>query len=330
MVKCQICEGLGHEAKVCPSRPMMSPATAAVKCQLCDEHGHSASQCGNSPGGGGPGTGPTTGVRGPQDDAGEESGASTCDICDAPHGVDCDDSDCGMYEDRLERNECSKRGKRRAKEPAAAAAGAGASGAGAGAGGDATKTTGIGGLTEKDILAMAPADVAKLNKKAIIGFPEAYHPWIEGVTGRREKSDRHTQFMAALRAMTTPRAGKAGMLSQVDLDVLSRDLDLLSDLLDPAVPMGERIRTFAREKGRDMLAYRDAAKLGWRTVRSAQDLYRGQAQTSKEWNRCLRQAKQEGTRQSGGRGGAGGRGGRGGRGDAGRGGRKSTAKDDDE
>ena len=338
---CQLCEGKGHVAKVCPNRMSTGKRRRVEECQLCGEGGHVAKACPADGGDDGDGALDDE-VDGMLDDGGAEedededgrSDTGSCYLCHADKTEGCRDPDCLNKErrdDRLARKRAAK-----AKAAAAAGGGGGSSGGGGAGGGVDAK---VGGHTPDDVLKMTTDQVGKLPLKNIVLLPETYFAWINAPKTLPEKRERHRQLMESLRTIHgLDGAGRAAAgatgdgtprVSTADVDRARRDFEKLKGLLAPDASLGKRLCDTARDMGYDLVAYREAQTHGWAAVRRAQEVFNSDGQVSRGWAQALAkgiaQAKQQGS-GGGGRGGRGGAGRRGGRGGGNRGGRQSGGR----
>lgn len=321
MVKCQLCDRSGHEAKDCTKRTRKRGRDTGTRCQLCQATDHLAKDCtasasdsdgdadhsdeASASAGGSDGYGDSDGS-----DSAPES-VMSCAVCKSGKNKKCTLKTCVMYDERLEAIETYKAAAKDAKrkpQPSAASASAAttkdkskpatAAGAAAAAAAAAVDTT----PPKPDaIMKMAAKDVAALRIDQIILLPAVFNTWINGGTNVAERIVRHQNLLRAFRASVLgpdmgDGGGARGKLSAHDVINLKRDLDLFEGILDPSTPRDasgylRRIQTFIAGKGDDLVAARDARRIGWPIVRDAQESFRGAGLKTKLWEKSLAAAE---------------------------------------
>lgn len=329
---------------MCPTRVTGKKRTRVV-CQLCGEAGHEAGDCPYSEAedpndgrdGGGEGAAGEDDVEADEEADDEEedeatsetpSEAGSCLLCHAKRNEDCVDEACLNRERRCDRLERRKRAAEAKAAKLRRLSSGSKSKAAAGTDETAVKGQSVAGLTTDEILKLSAEKVAHLNLKQIILLPETYYAWVNGPKKSADCRERHRQLFETLNQVLALDGSKALASNQhitaADVERARRELTHLKDALDPSVPMGKRIASLAKEKGYELVAFREAQTHGWSAVRRALEVHRQEAQVSRPWAQALAKGVQAAKASSPGRGsGKGGGGGRGGRA-GGRGGRGSS------
>lgn len=333
-MKCQMCQGRGHSAIDCPTQK--KKLQKRIRCQLCGEAGHGAVDCTAdpeddeedveddeedddtdeatpspavpSPAAKKAKTGTTVGGGAPPLDD-DDSADTECLLCHAAAGAQCEEGciSATTRADRIDRAKAKSTSKVVTTTAAAAV----------------KKIT---AATDDEIAVMDAAGIAKLPLRAIVMRPYAWTHYIAGGVNAQEKRERHKTLFEALATALGLGSGDArGILSQIDITRARADMQAMSDLLDPAMNLGERINQYAIDRGQELVAIKDARERGWVEVRAALDIFKGTAQGDRKWAQALAKAaaRTKTTTSTGAEGGRGG-GGRG-RGRFGKGGRGAKA-----
>lgn len=283
-VKCQICEGRGHTAAVCPNRKPKRSRDDDLKCQLCGGP-HSARTC------------PTEGSPTRTDQQTTASPTFECKVCCADKDDYCE-ADCIMADERGELID-SQRTKSRRVTVASASAGASAAGGGGGGGGgggdenpDSDENP-----SASDILKMSPSAIASLHHRLIVMLPAT---WLDYIWAGppAERVDRHRALKEAVSmaaGLHSSAAKPAAEIHPMDTERTMKVLSSIFDLLDPSAgPLDakhrSRIRSDVKNRGLEIVAYREARSSGWKVARKAMDIYTADSQVDKLWTQAVKAA----------------------------------------
>ena len=279
MVECQACGRVGHQADVCPSK---------TACQGCKMKGHSFLQCPKR-------AAPDDEQDGDdeEEEEAEHDACSECAICEAEADQPCTE-DCANATIReiMQSQKVAKPPP--AKKPKKVAASS-----------TTTPTAAKSGvsLTHDGILAMPHAKLCELKHAQILAIPQVWRAWISARKTASERVEAHRKLMAALEAFYRPEDASTSFgatLSFNDLHRAQSDLADLSDLLDPAPNMGadtvsKKVQTAIEKRGQELISFRAARDKPWKTVRRAQEFFKGVKLQDKDWALCLARAAKEKT-----------------------------------
>ena len=295
MVKCQVCNGVGHSALECPSRSRLGKRGhgASSVCQVCNQPGHTAKECEADGGGGGEESSEdeddeSSGGEASEADSATPSETGSCYLCHAAKGDECS-SGCKSETARAARiarqAEAAAAAKRRKLEAKQASAGSAGSAA-------VPSPERVAGPSTDEILKLKETEVARLDLKQVIMLPECLLPWINGPKKLADRKERHRQVFETLKVLilddsTDAGSGDRAKVSPLDLERARRELERMKQLTAPDVAPGKRIATLSQDFGYEMIAFKDARVHGWPAVRQAQKIFRSEAMVSRPWAQAL-------------------------------------------